>query len=240
MACEFIMQLSKLRKSSAESVENTNAFNHFKISIGTSDVQYLNDYVSWTTPMLLDEYEDIPEDVTGDAGEISSNITYMPVREVKIDSVNKVAEEPVQYGTDNKQTESEDSKKTEEAVEPRDTIVESKEGMQVLFGTDITNGESLYWCPNDTEQIFHANTGIIGTMGTGKTQFTKSMITQLYQKRKDNFESDDIGILIFDYKGDYNESKEDFIRATDAKVLKPYHLPFNPLSLTKREIQRIR
>ena len=30
MACEFIMQLSKLRKSSAESVENTNAFNHFK------------------------------------------------------------------------------------------------------------------------------------------------------------------------------------------------------------------
>ena len=26
MACEFIMQLSKLRKSSAESVENTNAF----------------------------------------------------------------------------------------------------------------------------------------------------------------------------------------------------------------------
>lgn len=30
MACEFIVQLSKLRKSSAESVENTNAFNHFK------------------------------------------------------------------------------------------------------------------------------------------------------------------------------------------------------------------
>ena len=178
----------------------------------------------------------ILEDVTGDAGEISSNITYIPVSEVKIDSVSKVAKEPVQYGTDNKQTESEDSNKNEEAAEPRDTIVESKEGMQVLFGTDITNGEPLYWCPNDTEQIFHTNTGIIGTMGTGKTQFTKSMITQLYQKRKDNFESDDIGILIFDYKGDYNESKEDFIKATDAKVLKPYHLPFNPLSLIKSKV----
>ena len=34
-------------------------FDKQKISIGTSDVQYLNDYVSWTTPMLLDEYEDI-------------------------------------------------------------------------------------------------------------------------------------------------------------------------------------
>ena len=34
-------------------------FDKQKISIGTSDVQYLNDYISWTTPMLLDEYEDI-------------------------------------------------------------------------------------------------------------------------------------------------------------------------------------
>lgn len=34
-------------------------FDKQKISIGTSDVQYLNDYISWTTPMLLNEYEDI-------------------------------------------------------------------------------------------------------------------------------------------------------------------------------------
>ena len=33
-----------------------------------------------------------------------------------------------------------------------------------------------------------------------------------------------LGILIFDYKGDYNESKWDFRQATQAKVLKPYHL----------------
>lgn len=30
MSCEFIIQLSKLRKSSAESVENTSAFDSFK------------------------------------------------------------------------------------------------------------------------------------------------------------------------------------------------------------------
>ena len=34
-------------------------FDKQKISIGTSVVQYLNDYISWTTPMLLNEYEDI-------------------------------------------------------------------------------------------------------------------------------------------------------------------------------------
>ena len=52
-------------------------------------------------------------------------------------------------------------------------------GMNILFGTNEQDGKSVLWTPNDTSQLFHTNTGIIGTMGTGKTQFTKSMITQL-------------------------------------------------------------
>lgn len=113
---------------------------------------------------------------------------------------------------------------------------EKKMGIEVLFGTDLTDGQPVYWKPNDTNQVFHPNTGIIGTMGTGKTQFTKSIITQLYRNQKDNFAGEPLGILIFDYKGDYNESKEDFITATNATVLKPYHLPFNPLALTKSKV----
>jgi len=109
-------------------------------------------------------------------------------------------------------------------------------GMNIVFGKDIISGENLLWKPNDTNQVFHTNTGIIGTMGTGKTQFTKSMITQLYRDQEHNFTGDPLGILIFDYKGDYNESKEDFIKATNAKVVKPYHLPFNPLALTKAKV----
>lgn len=88
------------------------------------------------------------------------------------------------------------------------------------------------WYPNDTTKVFHTNTGIIGTMGTGKTQFTKSLITQLYRQQKNNFYGNQpLGILIFDYKGDYNNTKEDFVRATNAKVLKLHHLPFNPLAI---------
>ena len=34
-------------------------FEKTKIAVGTSDVQFLNDYISWTTPMLMNEYEDI-------------------------------------------------------------------------------------------------------------------------------------------------------------------------------------
>lgn len=92
------------------------------------------------------------------------------------------------------------------------------------------------WMLRLTNQVFHTNTGIIGTMGTGKTQFTKSLITQLYRDQAHNFDGTPLGILIFDYKGDYNESKEDFIRATKATVFKPYHLPFNPLALTKSRV----
>ena len=110
--------------------------------------------------------------------------------------------------------------------------------MEVFLGTDLGTGQPLYWRPNDTNQVFHTNTGIIGTMGTGKTQFTKSMITQLYRDQTHNFHDSPLGILIFDYKGDYNETKMDFVQTTKATILKPYHLPFNPLALTRSNVFR--
>lgn len=109
-------------------------------------------------------------------------------------------------------------------------------GMNILFGTNEQDGKPVLWTPNDTSQLFHTNTGIIGTMGTGKTQFTKSMITQLYRQQKNNVEGKELGILIFDYKGDYNESKADFVVATNATIYRPYQLPFNPLALTKSAV----
>lgn len=109
-------------------------------------------------------------------------------------------------------------------------------GIEVLLGSDDRNGEAVIWRPNDTSQLFHTNTGIIGTMGTGKTQFTKSLITQLYRNQEHNVDGKELGILIFDYKGDYNESKPEFVEATNATILQPYHLPFNPLTLTQSKV----
>ena len=107
--------------------------------------------------------------------------------------------------------------------------------MEILFGVNQKNNKKVYWYPNDTDKVFHTNTGIIGTMGTGKTQFTKSMITQIYRESKYNVDGKDVGILIFDYKGDYNKSKKDFIEATNANVYELYRLPFNPLSVIRAE-----
>lgn len=132
--------------------------------------------------------------------------------------------------------DSEDTVKNQKTVENSDTAEIKSEGMKILFGLNQQDGSDIIWEPNNTDILFHINTGIIGTMGTGKTQFTKSLITQLYLQRKNNIGEENLGILIFDYKGDYNESKRDFVDATNATILKPYQLPFNPLALTKSKV----
>lgn len=112
-------------------------------------------------------------------------------------------------------------------------ISEKDLAMRIKFGESVNSKAPIYWLPNDTRQVMHTNTGIIGVMGTGKTQFNKSLIAQLVSEQKKAYDNENFGFLIFDYKGDYNENHKDFIQATNANVLKPYHLPFNPLSLIK-------
>lgn len=120
---------------------------------------------------------------------------------------------------------------------PPEPVVEPQgdpKGMDILLGhMPEQDNEPLIWNPNDTTKVFHTNTGIIGTMGTGKTQFTKSLIAQLYRNQGNNFHGTPLGILIFDYKGDYNESKQDFVQAVNARVLSVVRLPFNPLTLVR-------
>jgi len=98
--------------------------------------------------------------------------------------------------------------------------------IEIEMGKDADD-IALLWPLNNTQKVFNPNMGIIGTMGTGKTQFTKSVITQLHR------EDSKMGILIFDYKGDYNINHSDFIEACEAKVYLPYQLPFNPLYLPR-------
>jgi DNA phosphorothioation-dependent restriction protein DptH len=101
--------------------------------------------------------------------------------------------------------------------------------LQILLGHESVRNEPLYWEPTNTAKFMNTNTGIIGTMGTGKTQFTKSLVTQLMRNKAFNVNGASIGLLIFDYKSDYID--DDFCNATNAKKLKLDRLPYNPLSL---------
>ncbi|MEZ8783171.1 DNA phosphorothioation-dependent restriction protein DptH [Vibrio splendidus] len=107
--------------------------------------------------------------------------------------------------------------------------VESNSNLNVLFGHNALTQAPLNWEPTNTAKFMNTNTGIIGTMGTGKTQFTKSVITQLYRNQVDNVNSAPIGMLIFDYKSDYVDDK--FQQATSGKKFNLHKLPYNPLSL---------
>lgn len=119
-------------------------------------------------------------------------------------------------------------------VQPKSVF--SPPGICVCLGQRSDEDEKVCWTPNDTEQILHPNMGIIGTMGTGKTQFTKSLIYQVVRDQAANYGGEVPGILIFDYKGDYNETKQDFVQSVGARVLKPYRLPYNPLALVQPKI----
>lgn len=140
------------------------------------------------------------------------------------------AESPVQ----NTSLESSSEESSHSSIEQSD-IGDSKESeqdcgpLQVIFGTDATTKQEVIWEPTDTSKLFNTNTGIIGTMGTGKTQFTKSLITQLVRNQHKNVGGKAFGILIFDYKADY--VKADFVEATGAKVYELSQLPFNPFAI---------
>ncbi len=101
--------------------------------------------------------------------------------------------------------------------------------IKIQLGSRLADGYPLVWYPNDTSRTMHTNTGIIGTMGTGKTQFNKSLVTQLSRAGVDNVGAKKIGILIFDYKGDYLD--KEFIEASGAKVYQLHNLPYNPLAI---------
>ncbi|MFC0116917.1 DNA phosphorothioation-dependent restriction protein DptH [Pseudoalteromonas xiamenensis] len=121
-----------------------------------------------------------------------------------------------------------------QVAEPQPVIAppattEQKEHLKVLVGHVVNTNEPVYWEPTNTAKFMNTNSGIIGTMGTGKTQCTKSVITQLYRNQHNNVDGKAIGILIFDYKSDYVDDK--FINATNGKKFNLHRLPYNPLSL---------
>ena len=68
------------------------------------------------------------------------------------------------------------------------------------------------------------NIGVVGDLGTGKTQLIKSLILQIAGSESVN-RGVTPRVLIFDYKNDY--SAEAFVAAVGAKVIKPKHLPIN-------------
>ena len=85
----------------------------------------------------------------------------------------------------------------------------------------------LHLHPSNT-RLTQLNIGIVGDLGTGKTQLTKALIYRLTRSAEQN-RGHAPKFLIFDYKRDY--TKADFVEAVGARVVSPHHIPLNIFDL---------
>ena len=134
--------------------------------------------------------------------------------------------------------DSEEKGTTPTAVEPepvahaiaeavQSPISDSKvgEGLKILVGDDVDGfrAEKRYLCPSNTA-LNQLNMGVVGDLGTGKTQLLKALVYQIVSGAARNGDVKP-RFLVFDYKKDY--SSKDFVDAVGAKVVRPYDLPLN-------------
>ena len=85
----------------------------------------------------------------------------------------------------------------------------------------------LHLHPSNT-RLTQLNIGVVGDLGTGKTQLTKALIYRLTRSAEQN-RGHAPKFLIFDYKRDY--TKADFVEAVGARVVSPHHIPLNIFDL---------
>lgn len=102
------------------------------------------------------------------------------------------------------------------------------QAIRIIVGRTNTGNHEVVFEPNNTKMVSHPNMGIIGTMGTGKTQFARSLIAQFSKETAHNVGGKPVGVLVFDYKGDYKD--KEFLDAVGGTCYK-FNYPFNPLKL---------
>lgn len=108
---------------------------------------------------------------------------------------------------------------------PAQHLEVSGNGVEVSVGPTVDGFQSgLRGLNLSDTNLNQLNIGVVGDLGTGKTQLLKSLVYQVVSGAERNR-----GVrprfLIFDYKKDY--SSDDFVQAVGARVVKPYHLPVN-------------
>ena len=111
-------------------------------------------------------------------------------------------------------------------------ITDDSLGIRINVGTTKYNKKLITFIPNDTIKVSHPNMGIIGTMGTGKTQFARSVIAQISKEAHHNVGGKPVGVLVFDYKGDYKDAS--FLSVVNGECYRSGY-PFNPLKLIVSE-----
>ena len=122
--------------------------------------------------------------------------------------------------------------KTQEVTPADDDDICEGVHIKVGVGTEWPDeSQEIYFHPSNTE-LNQLNVGIVGDLGTGKTQKIKALVRDMAGQVTRN-RSQPIKFLIFDYKGDY--VGQDFVAQTGAKVVAPRDIPLNVLDPSDAE-----
>ena len=168
-------------------------------------------------PIVLTEIED--EDVFADIKTVSSVATG------EISSNNNSTKAVVEGDT---KITNEHVSGSEQKVKVACNKENTSHSIKIQVGLSLSGHREVVYEPNNTKMVSHPNMGIIGTMGTGKTQFARSVIAQFSKESIHNVGGKPVGMLVFDYKGDYKD--KEFLDAVDGTCYK-FNYPFNPLKL---------
>ncbi|MBK6780900.1 MAG: hypothetical protein IPG75_15275 [Gemmatimonadetes bacterium] len=99
------------------------------------------------------------------------------------------------------------------------------QGIQIVVGDTADSFRPHIRMLNISDtNLNQLNMGVVGDLGTGKTQLVKSLVYQV-ATAQDRNQGIRPRFLIFDYKKDYGA--DDFVKAVGAKVIQPKNLPIN-------------
>ena len=172
---------------------------------------------------LFDDVEFVDSDIDDNNAPVNNDVVSQNYNDHIIDTDNNVSVDN-NTGSKSKQIETEEL--------PFNSDVEEDElnvpGIKITIGHSKVNNDPVVFEVNNTKVVSHFNMGIIGTMGTGKTQLARSIIAQFSKEGIHNIDGKPIGMLVFDYKGDYKD--QEFLDSVGGHVYRN-KLPFNPLKL---------
>ncbi|MBU6958007.1 hypothetical protein KRR23_09685 [Pseudomonas sp. CVAP len=113
--------------------------------------------------------------------------------------------------------------------EPEMIISEDAVGLNFKIGwtKDLIGSKDVFFYPGNTE-LNNINIGVVGDLGTGKTQLLKSLVYQMVKQPEKN-RGVAPKILILDYKRDFSDKEDNcqFINKAKVKVVSPYKIPLN-------------
>lgn len=109
---------------------------------------------------------------------------------------------------------------------------ETKEGLNFNIGRtqDLIGNKEILFYPGNTE-LNNINIGVVGDLGTGKTQLLKSLVYQMVKNPAQN-RGKSPKVLILDYKRDFSDLEDNcqFIKKAKVKVVPPLKIPLNLFS----------